>query len=761
MNTEILEQEQQLAEQVEESRGLFYHEEVGEDGETQAYVNIMGIDVPTYATAEDIEQLAAETIRFPIDQEIMRTIAECYLLRQPLLIEARPGMGKTYHLEQFTKLVHGVDAPIHLVQAGPRTNELEILGRWAPVGTTAQDREHYYQTLEHEMRDGELRWFMNDLRSQVDLLKVRQELGQLSVDEASERASQLLQDYTERTRTLMMDAVRRGGQATSKSDWQFIPGFLTKAYVGNNGRGCISILDEFNLLASNYQQLFLTALGGRKGSLNDRLPGNDGSGVAEYRRGPDTWIAFAINSPETTEGRNVVADSMTDRVRWLTISPEQNEEKRRLMAQTGGGRSYGRTRRLTALNEEFTWVPAVRPIQLALTKAPEVGVESDQTIEVLGDQINDVLDLFDVHFQQLYKGKGDRVEGQRRIQMMEFSYRNQDRTHNYLERFQIRDEATGNIDMARTVRFALERYYIDRISDNELRQAANAVLDQILTGNLGSIEFEGEVITRADCINRLAGNLSWNEGELAAIAAEQERQTAEYVTALTKGIGDWFYSLIERASSEQLRHELTATAAKLGFTAEVPAGPDSLMADFAAETGSLQPGATARIVFEERTIPNGGVEWRSCAPGRKIMKLEANTADTVLPKIGREHTVIITRDTVPGDPNKGILYAKLAILAEDEVLDCLPSFDQLAQPLPERDYDRLNAVVDKLRDVEFVLFGNGDFDHDLQRHNLPHYNLPRRPDWLTDVPPPVAEPAGQSRSQRRHGRREERSRERW
>lgn len=761
MNTEILEQEQQLAEQVEQSRGLFYHEEVNEDGETQAFVNIMGIDVPTYATAEDIELLAAETIRFPIDQEIMRTIAECYVLRQPLLIEGQPGFGKTYHLEQFTKMVHGVDTPIHLVQAGPRTNELDILGRWAPVGTTAQEREHYYQTLEQELRDGELRWYMNDLRSQVDLLKVRQELGQLSVDEASERATQLLQDYTERTRTLMMEAVRRGGQTTSKSDWQFIPGFLTDAFVGNNGRGRISILDEFNMLASNYQQLFLTALGGRRGTMNDRLPGNDGSGVAEYRRGPDTWIAFAINSPETTEGRNVVANSMTDRVRWLTISPEQNEEKRRQMSQTGGGRSYGRTRRLTALDEEFSWVPAVRPIALSLTGAPEVGVESDQTVSVLGDQINDILDLFDVHFQQLYRGKGDRVQGQRRIQMMEFSFRTQERTHNYLERFQIRDETSGNIDMARTVRFALQRYYVDRISDTELRQAATAVLDQILTGNLGSIEFEGEVITRADCINRLAGNLSWNEGELAVIAAEQARQTAEYETSLTRGIGDWLYGLIERAPSEQLRIELTATAAKLGFTAEVPASLDSLMADFQAETAAPKVGETARIVFEERTMPNGGTEWRSCAPGRKIIKLEANAADRILPKIGREHTVLITSDTQPGDPAKGILYAKLAILAEDEALDCLPSFDQLTEPLAERDYDRLHAVVDKLRGVEFVLFGNGDFDHDLQRHNLPHHNLPRRPDWLTDEPAPVAEPVGQSRTQRRRGRHAERPRERW
>lgn len=512
--------ERATLEQLKQEGGIFYHEELdSETNEKVKLVNILGIDVPTHATPEDIATLKSEIVLSNVDQEMLRAIAESYELRQPLLFEGRPGTGKTFLMKKFAQFIHGKDAPIVELVGTPRTSELEILGHWAPKGMKKEQTARYQEALKNLMGEGEE---FGALREQLDQalkhLNSQLEDKAIKVEEFRDLFGDITTTYIDEARKVALQAAQLAGLASTEAEWEFKEGALLQAYVGREGQGNILIVDEFNMIPANYQQIFLQ-IGGEQGKLNDTISFWGNSGKSQYKRGPDTWVCFASNFPETTPGRSEVVAPMTDRLVWKVIPDEASEKKKSIITRTAGGRLKRRSQEVNALHE-------LQPASIPLKEQIDWTHIMD---EQLGEQVADIVELFDAEFVKNYQQLGDQlsIEGEkrRRTQQLEFSARNALRLYSYLDHFQVRDEVTGKVDMAATLINAFERYYINRLADNDARNKARINYHEILRGVTGQIKFEGKATTREEVLKLLVGRAVVSpENQVLADKEEAERQ---------------------------------------------------------------------------------------------------------------------------------------------------------------------------------------------------------------------------------------------
>jgi MoxR-like ATPase len=88
---------------------------------------------------------------------------------------------------------------------------------------------------------------------------------------------------------------------------------------------------------------------------------------------------------------------------------------------------------------------------------------------------------------------------------------------------------------------------------------------------------------------------------------------------------------------------------------ESGAGPENKAENFFEE-----------IVFEKRSKPNGQFEYRSSAPGRKIIFLEKDQG--VIPEEGQVYKVKIIKDTDPENPNNGKMIGRIVLDDDDAPL---------------------------------------------------------------------------------------------
>jgi hypothetical protein len=123
-NTDI---ENAIKERLLNEGGIFYCERINkETKEIKRYVNILGIELETYATPEDIDAVKKKILLCEVDCDILTTIAKCYKLRQPLLLQGDPGTGKTFLLKTFFKLIHGREADILEIYCIPDGKYAEV-----------------------------------------------------------------------------------------------------------------------------------------------------------------------------------------------------------------------------------------------------------------------------------------------------------------------------------------------------------------------------------------------------------------------------------------------------------------------------------------------------------------------------------------------------------------------------------------------------------------------------------------------------------
>jgi len=465
---------------LKENRGIFFEKHINEEtGENENKVNILGVDLETYASKEEIDEIKKDILMTKLDKFMLKTIAECYKLKQPLLFEGDPGSGKTYLVKKFIELIHGENAPSLEIVGTPKTTELDILGHWAPKGLKDEDKEKYQEFLQKQMSSTEMDEINNEFNKQLEILNKQFESELIDSVKFQDEFGKLSTDYINKQKQIMQRAAEES-KFSKDGEWEFKEGALLKAYAGNDGRGYPLIVDEFNIIPSNYQQIFLQ-ISGKNAGMSDSISFWGNTGKTVYKRGKDAWICFASNFPEKTPGRSEVVAPMSDRLVWQVIPDGDYQEKKRALKRTAGGRLARRKAEIFESDEGEIEVPV------------ENGIEWDAVLdEKLGEQIADVVDILDEEFVDYYQQVGDSIPfgmaERRRTQKLEFSGRNPLRLFSYLDHFQVRNEKTGEIDFTETLRNAYEMYYVGRLASVKGREKMQKLFDQVMTGDTGKVE---------------------------------------------------------------------------------------------------------------------------------------------------------------------------------------------------------------------------------------------------------------------------------
>lgn len=542
---EALRREQETAETLRKEGGISWREEADSaTGEMRRYINILGCEVESYASREDVETLKKELILSDVDQELLLAIAESYKLRQPLMFEGEPGMGKTFLMKKFVQFIHGREAPILEMVGTPRTSDLEILGHWAPKGLTDKEEEEYRELVKEMMEQGEASRLSENTGKKIADLSERREKGEITAEGFSEEFGSITTEYIESSKKTLMDSAQAAKFLKPGAQYEFKKGALLQCYSGREGDGNILIVDEFNLIPSNYQQIFLQ-IGGERGQMSDSVSFWGNSGKTRYARGKDSWICFASNFPEKTPGRSEVVAPMTDRLVWKTLTAEDAEKKKAAVKKTAGGRLSRRTQEVGQIKSESMHVTATE--QLEWDKALD---------ERLGEVVADIVDVLDSTFVKQYEQLGDKVtikgEERSRTQQMEFSGRNALRLFSYLDHFQTRDPKTGIIDFARTMLSGFRRYYVDRLANGDAREKALLTFIELMEGDTGKIEFEGKNITRKAALEDLVKRAFMKE------KAEEKKEENRDIRHASFDLEDQIEKLIKKGGvSDAVRRKLS------------------------------------------------------------------------------------------------------------------------------------------------------------------------------------------------------------
>jgi MoxR-like ATPase len=493
--------EQETLERLKEEGGISFRQETDpESGETKDFVNVLGVEIETYTSKEDIEEIRKDVVLHSVDQKILKTAAQCYKMGQVPYFESDPGVGKTFDIELLIRLIHGKDSPILSIQGSPRTSELEILGHWAPKGLKEGETEEYKAILEDLMGRGQLGRFQKQLNEELERLNADFASEKINSEEFQTRFGEISQKYVDESRKVLMETSQMAKFLKPEAEWEFKTGALLQCYSGRDGRGYPLFIDEFNLIPSNYQQVILQAIG-KRSEMADSISFWGNSGKTVYKKGKDSAMFLAGNFPENTTGRSDLSAPMTDRLVWTVISPTEGQQKKRDLIRSIGGTSRKRTQEIQRL--ENIEVPVKSGVRWR-------GVLDEQ----LADQIGDAVDLIDKDFVDFYTQVGDEIlrKGQssksKRSQLMEFSFRNPVRLFTHLDNFQVRDKETGFVDFNQALSNAFEMYYVSRLADEDKKDKARGIFKQIMEGETGKTTFEGQKRTRKEILAILSERAS-------------------------------------------------------------------------------------------------------------------------------------------------------------------------------------------------------------------------------------------------------------
>lgn len=472
------------------NKGIIYTPNRDPKVKFKGWLDILGVRVGTYASQEEVSELVSAIVPTDLTLNLLRTMAEAYSLRQVLLLEGDPGVGKTYIAKIFVRLIHGKDAPILSLVGSPRVSEFDLFGHWAPKGDSelsARLAEKVRQEITSHHLYGEL-WVK--FSAELEKLSSRLYSGEIGIEEFSSQSQQLCATQLERLWDLHKQIISN----QDRSEWEFHEGALLRAYTHNNGRGYILIVDEFGLIPENYQQVFLQVVG-EHGGLSDGITYFGNSGKTFYQTGQDTWICLVTNYPEKTEGRHRIVGPLVDRVVWRCVTPREAEQTVEDLILEGGGR-----RRKTTNIE-----PANLPVSFVASN-PVEWWEYDELFKIITHTVNE----FNKAFNSYYSANPDTVSAHgseiRRDQgVFEYSARNGLRVFSYIDQLQMLDDELY-IDFAATLERAFELYYVGRYVNESRRQGARVIVEQILDGETFKVEFEGSILTIREALKKICRN---------------------------------------------------------------------------------------------------------------------------------------------------------------------------------------------------------------------------------------------------------------
>lgn len=441
--------EKEKKDKLVKERGIYYFEkEDPETGEKKKYVNIMGIEIETEATKEDIDKIKESLVLSELDQELLRKMAETYVLRQPLMLEGAPAAGKTFLIKYFTKLLYGTEALPLTIYGTTRTDADEIIGHWIPKTTNEKEKkiwEEFLETLEGKKKMQEI---INELKGKRNLSE-------------------------EQRKNILLDRLKETAKSiglTHLSEFEFKEGPLLRAYSGDNGKGYILAVEELGMMPQNIQETFLP-IGGESGKLSEFIQYWENNKEIYYL-GPKTWIVFASNPPEEVGARHEVTSPMASRLVWIRIEKEKITSKVEDLIDF----LYTKGEISPKIEPESIFIPVEKPIDIK--KYPEIA----KTIAL-------AVKTFHAVFTKWYNEVGEPD----REQKFEIGAREALRVLDYILKFQYRGK-DNEIDLTISLEKAVELYYLDRLADEKRKEEMKKLFEAIILGERHPLLEAGAVI---------------------------------------------------------------------------------------------------------------------------------------------------------------------------------------------------------------------------------------------------------------------------
>ena len=268
-----------------------------------------GVPVESYASKEEIEEILSEV--WPTDEAVkmLQAMATNFTLGRGLIIEGGTGIGKTYCVDRFTELVFGKGKkPIDFYCSG-ETSTCEFLAKYVP-----------------------------NTEKQEDILKwqyfVQSKEGKEIIKELESKAEKGIS--TEDLENVLCLLAEKAEITSDIPNWKFQLGALPRAMTlgkdiekpiseENPSLGTILHMQEIGLAQSEIVNALLQ-LGGKDGKIAESINLWEDGG-REVKAGPNFWIVYSTNPPETYEGRQPIDSALLRRNAYLKMEEKQKNEK--------------------------------------------------------------------------------------------------------------------------------------------------------------------------------------------------------------------------------------------------------------------------------------------------------------------------------------------------------------------------------------------------------------------------------------------------
>lgn len=479
------------------SGGIVFEEEVNpEIQEKKKYIYIGNpyeerpiiTKIETDATQEDIEEIKKEIILMKESFEILEAMARTYKHRQPLLIEGPTAIGKTYLADKFTEMLYGRGVkPLDFYCSG-QTDVSELMAKWVPKVETEEEKRKWNE-------------FLESAEAQVEISKIAQETEQKEKLSPEQKLALI--------HAKLQELAKSAGLA-EKTQWRFQYGAVPKAmgltrnpdgafsFDEQKGMGFMLHIEEVGLAEPQVINTLLK-LRGKRGQLAEEIQLWENGGK-KVKSGPKFWAYFSTNPPEEYLARNEVDPALARGVVFKRMG-ELSEESLRL-----------------ASDYYFTYKFGEKPEEkpegciLDIYNHPEIGREISKVVSAFHNDLN----------KELKKGEKGRQ------QKIPLTLDDMARVADALVDEQIRDKETGRLDLTQALKELIHFYYLDRLADQDLKQTMTANFEELLSGDTGKIEFEGQIRTRKEIFDILVERALLTEGEKASNEKEEgEREERE------------------------------------------------------------------------------------------------------------------------------------------------------------------------------------------------------------------------------------------
>ena len=420
------------------------YEEIEEEGEKKCFVDIGGIKVETFASKEDVEKISAGILETKESQDMLKSIAIHYNLRQPLILEGGTALGKSFAVEKFSELIYGEgEEPITFDCSG-QTDVSELMAKWVPK--TGEENEKKWEEFS-ETEEG-----------QRELRQIYQEIEEKKITE--DEARNLIQKKIE-------DIARKAGIKTG-GEWKLQFGAIPRAMTieeagGKKGRICH--IQEVGLARPEVVNALLRTRGhGKKLKKSFQLWENGGKKV---EAGELYWLVYSTNPPEAEAGfleRNEIDPALIRASVYKKLPDKLSEQSVDEFADFyfSGGEEK------PEVEEESYYISAEKQLDYQKDKK-------------LRSYISRAVSFFHTEFEKALEQGLEKD----RIQQNPVTPDHLAAVADFLKEFQVKNDKTGLIDFSKTMDEAIEIYYLNSLASEEAKKKMKDLWREIIAGVIG------------------------------------------------------------------------------------------------------------------------------------------------------------------------------------------------------------------------------------------------------------------------------------